>query len=338
MKRLNSDICNLESRMRKEAANELHQKLRLQNENKNRIAKRIKVDDAGETFYTRESLPSNMFHLGDDNYVSIVFFLTHTRVHIRRFLTDEEGFIHPSKNGVSLSPSVWHSFQRKSYNFAEQVIIIDKDLCVTREIKDEGNLYLFQRMFQRKNLSFQFLPENVILAGSHMANLQDLFSTISAKVKECLIQQTLGYFVSFEHTHAETIPDSSNANIFCDFHDYANLTFSLKKCLTKSVSVKICELFYCFACKADYPKSDLHACITFSPTEKFEGYFELAFYKLDFRQLAKDFYLENANDFSIVPVDNFFSTLDVSSVLKDIKKMYIENEETVFDNVISSDE
>lgn len=338
MKRLNTDICNLESRMRKEAANELHQKLRLQNEYENRVAKRIKVDDSGETLFTRESLPSNIFHLGGDNYVSIVFFLSHTRVHIRRYSTDEEGFLHPSKNGVSLSPSVWHSFVRKSYNFAEQVIIIDKDLCITREIKDEGNLYIFQRMFQRRNLSYQFLPENVILTGSHMAKLQDLFSTISVKVKECLIQQTLAHFVSLEHIHVETEPERSNADIFCDFHDYANLTFSLKKCLTKLVSEKICELFDCFACKADYPKSNLHACITFSPTEKFEGYFELAFYKLDFRQLAKDFYHENVNDFTIVPIDNFFSTLDVSSVLKDIKKMYVENEETVFDNVTSFDE
>lgn len=78
-----------------------------------------------------DSLPSNMFHLDGDNFEPLYFFLSHTRVHIRRFSTDQGGFLHPSKNGVSLSPSAWHLLQRKSYNFNEQFLIIDKDLCIT---------------------------------------------------------------------------------------------------------------------------------------------------------------------------------------------------------------
>ena len=327
MKRLSSQLCNLESRMRKEAADDLQKELHLQAELRERASKRIKVDDSGQAFYTKDSLPSSMFHLGGDNYVSIVFFMSHTRVHIRKFSTDDEGFLHPTKDGVSLSPSVWLSFQKKCYNFPGQILFVDKDLCVSRETQDEGNFYVFQKLFQRKNFSFQFLPENVILSGVHMANLQYLFSDINVKVKECLLQNTLAHFVSYEHSQRETEVDNSNSDTFCDLHNFINLTSSLTKCLTKYVSGKINEIFHCFACKEKYPMSDLHSCATYSFTEKFEEYFDVAFYNLDWRQIAKDFYNENVNDFLFVPIDDFFAFLNVTDILSDVKKMYTNNQQ-----------
>lgn len=133
MRHLSSQIWNIESRIRKEVTNDLHQRLQLQVELNNRAAKRTKVDDSGETFYKRNLLTSDMLHLNGDHYVCsvIVFFLSHRRVHIRRYATDQEGFLHSSKNGVSLSPSVLHSF-----NFSDQFLIIDEDLCTLRKIKE----------------------------------------------------------------------------------------------------------------------------------------------------------------------------------------------------------
>ena len=326
MNRISSQLCNLESRMRREIAEDIFKKRKLEAEMRSKAAKRIKVDDdSGETFYTKDSLPPSMFHLGGDNYVSIVFFLSHTRVHIRRFVADEEDFLHASKNGVSLSLSVWHSFQKNSYNFGGQFLIIDKDLCVSREVKEAGHMYAFQRMFQRKNLSLQFLPESIVLTGAQMANMQDIFSDINIKVKECLLQQTLAHFVFYEHSQSDKELNDSNPDIYRDFHDFANLSHSLAKCLTKYVSKTIDEIFNCFACKENYPLSDLHACVTQSATEKFEEYFDIAFYKLDWRQLAKDFYAENVNDFLIVPIGEFFSFLNISNVMEDVKQMYIDN-------------
>ena len=73
----------------------------------------------------------------------------------------------------------------------------------------------------------------------------------------------------------------------------------------------------------------MHACISQPPSEKLEGYFELSFYKIDWRQLAKEFYNENADTFFTVPVADFFSNLDVSDVIDDIKKMFVENEDVI---------
>ena len=76
------------------------------------------------------------------------------------------------------------------------------------EIKGGGNQCVFQRMFQRKNLCFEFLLENV-LTGVQFVNMLDYFCDISA----CFIQRTLSSFVSYEHFHSETKADSSYVNI-----------------------------------------------------------------------------------------------------------------------------
>ena len=75
----------------------------------------------------------------------------------------------------------------------------------------------------RKKINFQFLSENVVLSGAQTANMQ-VFSEINVNVKECLLQNTLALFVSHEHSQRETLMDKTNTDIFCDFHDYINLT------------------------------------------------------------------------------------------------------------------
>lgn len=74
---------------------------------------------------------------------------------------------------------------------------------------------------------------------------------------------------------------------FCNLHDdYAKLTHLLTKRLTKSASLKVCESFHCFACKDNYPKSEIQAGNTQSSTDKFiKEYFQIAFFKVDWYQL-----------------------------------------------------
>ena len=79
MKRISGDICNLESRMRKKIALDLEKELKRQEERKQAAAKKVKIDDSGAMLFCLESIPPNMFHLGNDNFVSVAFFYgTHT--------------------------------------------------------------------------------------------------------------------------------------------------------------------------------------------------------------------------------------------------------------------
>ncbi|KAF8795185.1 hypothetical protein HNY73_003064 [Argiope bruennichi] len=54
-------------------------------------------------------LPKNMVHLGDGLFVMVNTFHKETRVPIRVYVTDDNGFLRPTKEGVSLKPEVWSS-------------------------------------------------------------------------------------------------------------------------------------------------------------------------------------------------------------------------------------
>ena len=130
MKCFSLHLCNLESRMRKEAAENLQKEFHLQAELREKVSRKIKVDDdSGKTFYTTDSLLFKILFLWGGKFLSIAFFLSYTHVHLWRYGTDDEGFLHPTKDGVSLSPSVWHWFQQKCYYLPGHFLIVDKDMC-----------------------------------------------------------------------------------------------------------------------------------------------------------------------------------------------------------------
>ena len=96
---------------------------------------------------------------------------------------------------------------------------------------------MFQRKFQRKNIIFQFFPENTVLTDAQMTNMQDIFFQHTfTKVKECLLQQMLAHFVFYDHSQNEKELNGSNRDIYHHFHDFENLLYSLAKCLTKYVT------------------------------------------------------------------------------------------------------
>ncbi|GBO02703.1 hypothetical protein AVEN_177180-1 [Araneus ventricosus] len=59
--------------------------------------------------FTVDSIPQHHYHLGEDNYAVVSDFGDVLNVHIRKFKTNENGRISPTKNAVSFSPYVWES-------------------------------------------------------------------------------------------------------------------------------------------------------------------------------------------------------------------------------------
>ena len=197
---------------------------------------------------------------------------------------------------------------------------------ITRK-KDGDFIFVFQRMFQSKNMCFEFITDNVLLTQREMHQLRDYFPQINEKLKEHLIKETVAYFLSHEHCKSSNVENVRDSQVFYDFHDYTNLIHSLGKCLLRALSLKITEIFVCSGCNSGYPKPDFHDCESLTNEEKFDLYFELAFYKLDWQQIAKNFYSENASDFHVISSSEFFSSLNVMSLICDVKKIYIEMEE-----------
>ncbi|GFV61588.1 PC4 domain-containing protein [Trichonephila clavipes] len=86
------------------------------------------------------------------------------RVHIRVYATDDRGILHPTKNGVSLKPEVWSALHSKLCCFRpredfESAFIIKKDVCVFNHSDKDIVSVSIQRLFQRKDSSFQFVEK-----------------------------------------------------------------------------------------------------------------------------------------------------------------------------------
>ncbi|KMQ82812.1 activated rna polymerase ii transcriptional coactivator p15 [Lasius niger] len=290
-----------------------------------------RVDSHGNAMYTIHSLPSSMFHLGSENFVTITLFNGFTRIHIRRYKTDPEGYLHPTRSGVSLPLTTWKSFQEKigALQFSGQVLVIEKDLCITCEQKDNELLFSFQRMFQRKSLQLTFLPENIVINRRQMQRLRDLMDTINVTLNNFLIKETLCYFTAQEQKNNADVLQLAASQIFNDFPDYTEVTDSLSQLLVKYLSPKISECFQRFL-----PNNmDLYEHLTQSRQEKFENYFEMSLYQLDWQQLAKDFYMTHPPNFAIIMVSDFFSNLNAEELFKKVKQLYIAEEEKMFVNL-----
>ncbi|GFY02551.1 PC4 domain-containing protein [Trichonephila clavipes] len=133
--------------------------------------------------FTMTNFPAHMLHIGELIFISVNTFQKQTRVHIRVYATDDRGILHPSKNGVSLKPEVWSALHSKLYCYRpredfESAFIIEKDVCVFNHSDKDIVSVSIQRLFQRKNSSFQFVPERVLLNGENLGQLCDSYELV----------------------------------------------------------------------------------------------------------------------------------------------------------------
>lgn len=264
-------------------------------------------------------------YLGGENFLTVNYFLGHTRIHIRRYVQNQDGELGPTKHGVSLSPIVWDSLCKEvriiyNHKSTDKIFVIERDLCISKQVKDGFEVYVFQRLFQRKNLSLQFVLERVVLRACEFVKLMDNMNIITDRVKEGLITYTLAHYMAEElsNIHLEIKPK-------CDPGAVLQLLESLSKCLTVSISLKITEMLNCFGCRESFSVDFMHDCVTKSRAEKFTEHFDKALYSINMRDVAKDIVHKNLNiDFDyVLGQEEFFDALDVKKVIESIEKMYI---------------
>lgn len=277
-----------------------------------------------DELYTLKSLPSEMIHLGGENFAIVNFFLGHSRVHIRKYVTNEDGYLQPTKDGVSISPRVWWNFQRKltSFTSAHSILVVDKDLFMSCERRDDETYYTFQRMFQRKNQQMQFVPECVCLTENQFHKLQEHFERINQKLQERLIRNTLQHYLTLEekkHAAAE-YEDFMHSEAF----NHSEFDTALRKCLTYFISVTIDRLLYCFGCEAKYTSRGMHDCFTTSRADKWTQYFTEAFFNLDWNEIAADLFSKNKVTIAYIDLYDYFSSVDIREMMEIVEKMYIQ--------------
>lgn len=293
--------------------------------------RRIRYSSKGAPMYTLDSLPPNIIHLGGENFVSVNHFLGHTRVHIRRYVADDEGYYQPSKEGVSIPASVWISFQSHLddfdyYKSSDETIVVDNDLCVSRYTKDSEQFIAFQRLYKREDMSFQFVPERVILTSKQLSQLSGFTPTINEKIKESLIKYSLPYHIYREFDKKDRL------GLEKYFERVDLLKKSLVMCITFALSVNINKITDCKGCKETGDLQFMHNCLR-SRADKFEECFERAFHLINFCDVAKDFVERNCHVeiADVFAQSEFFDVLNVNDFIYAIEKMYVGHEEKEFE-------
>lgn len=270
-----------------------------------------------------------MKYLGGENFLSVNYFLGQTRVHIRKFIVDPDGELQPTKNGVSLTPKVWQSLCREiktvlNHKSSEKITVIETDLCISMQVKDDVELYVFQRFFQRKNMSLLFVPEFIVLTFAEIEKIVENMHNITDRVKDGLITYSLAYHIYQElnNTNLQLIP-VDNPDAFLQLLD------SLSKCLTMAITMKISELINCFGCRECYQAPFMHDCLTKTRAEKWLKYSDCALYSINMRDIAKDIVDKNLNiDFKFVlGQEEFFDKLITSKILESVQKKYVGEEQ-----------
>ncbi|GFT49355.1 PC4 domain-containing protein [Nephila pilipes] len=154
-----------------------------------------------------------------------------------------------------MKPEVWSAFHGQLSSFRpyekfESTFIVKKDICLFNLSDKDNECVSIQRLFRRKDSSFQFVPERVQLNEPEVDHLPEN-------------EHDLNY-------------DADNP------YGLYELTDSMCKCLTKYISNNI-SLFVkmdCDVCENDNGLAKVHECMNVNERDCFHIYFERALYML----------------------------------------------------------
>ncbi|GFY48466.1 PC4 domain-containing protein, partial [Trichonephila inaurata madagascariensis] len=127
-------------------------------------AKRVCFDkDNGKFLRLKpDAVPENHFHLGGHKYAVVSDFAYVVRIHLRRYKLDATGSLLPTKDGITVTPSVWLALLREfaaiDQAFDDGKVFVIKDcLLLSRTVIENVTYVIWQRYFQRKDFSRKLL-------------------------------------------------------------------------------------------------------------------------------------------------------------------------------------
>ncbi|GFT45120.1 PC4 domain-containing protein [Trichonephila clavipes] len=70
-------------------------------------------DNGKASSFKPDAVPENHFHLGSHNYAVVSDFADVARIHLRRYKLDATASLLPTKDGITVTPSVWLALVRE---------------------------------------------------------------------------------------------------------------------------------------------------------------------------------------------------------------------------------
>ncbi|GFQ79445.1 PC4 domain-containing protein [Trichonephila clavata] len=147
-------------------------------------AKRVCFDkDNGKvSSFKQDAVPENHFHLGGHNYAVISDFANVARIHLRRYKLDATGSRLPTKDGITVTPSVWLALIRQ-FSAIDQAFDDGKVFVIklSRTVIENVTYIICQRYFQRKDFSRKSLTPVSMPKETEWKVLKDIQKQITSK-------------------------------------------------------------------------------------------------------------------------------------------------------------
>ncbi|GFT51048.1 PC4 domain-containing protein [Trichonephila clavipes] len=113
-------------------------------------------DNGKDSSFKPDAVPENHFYLGSHNYAVVSDFADVPQIHLRRYKLDATGSLLPTKDGITVIPSVWLALVRElsaiDQAFDDGKVFVIKDcLVLSRTVIENvisyGNVFSSERTF-----------------------------------------------------------------------------------------------------------------------------------------------------------------------------------------------
>ncbi|GBM79808.1 hypothetical protein AVEN_268111-1 [Araneus ventricosus] len=272
--------------------------------------------------FTVDSIPPHHYHLGENNYAVVSDFANVLNVHIRKFKTNENGRIFPTKNGVSFSPYVWESLVTEMDNSSlpsetGKVLIVRDTLFLTSAWIENVPHISLQRYVTKQDFSRQFLPSVCLLTETEWNQLQCLRKKISESCKSLMFNNFLKKKILLEVSSR-----SPRTNLQMELSDVEMvLSMSLTELLANNIKRRIEEMMVCNGCIENQANQLGHECVTMNFECRHSLYGDLAILSMDIEIVARNFIERNAQMLNYIN-ETFFNNLNMDLLVKNTCDMY----------------
>ncbi|GFR21807.1 PC4 domain-containing protein [Trichonephila clavata] len=284
-------------------------------------AKRVCFDkDNGKvSSFKPDAVPENHFHLGGHNYAVISDFADVARIHLRRYKLDATGSLLPTKDGITVTPSVWLALIRQ-FSAIDQAFDDGKVFVIklSRTVIENVTYIICQRYFQRKDFSRKFLTPVSMLKETEWKVLKDIQKQITSKTVSIMFGRV--FLKLLRKEVAKHIP-FPNPDYDCIDPEIV-LTTSMVELLSDHIQENISSLFICYGCLEGYENQLGHECMTYSNEQRISNYGDLAILNMDWDKLVADFVNRNIQMVNYIS-EIFLNKLNMNVLIENAKQMYV---------------
>ncbi|GFT05275.1 PC4 domain-containing protein [Trichonephila clavipes] len=246
------------------------------------------------------------------NYAVVSDFADVARIHLRRYKLDATGSLLPTKDGITVTPSVWLALVREfsaiDQAFEDGKVFVIKDcLLLSRTVIENVTYIIWQRYFQRKDFTRKFLTPVSMLKETEWNVLKDIHKQITSKTVSIMFWRVFLELLKKEVAKHIPFPKSDCVDI---------------ELLCNHIEENISSLFVCFGCLEGYENQLGHECMTYSNGQRISEYGDLAILNMDWNKLVADFVNRNLQMVNYMN-EMFLNKLNMNVLIENAKQMYV---------------